>query len=50
MEFLDIIRVSSDKYLIRFWNYQGGKKEMIEISCSRFEYEKYIKKIDNDTR
>lgn len=41
MEFLDIIRVSSDKYLKRYWSCQGGKKEMIEISCSRFEYEKY---------
>lgn len=47
MEFIDIISITSNQFVKRYYVRKGGKKEVVEESCSRSDYFDYL---DNQTK
>jgi len=42
MEFIDIISITSNQFVKRYYVRKGGKKEVVEESCSRSDYFNYL--------
>jgi hypothetical protein len=42
MEFIDIISITSNQFVKRYYVTKGGKKEVVEESCSKSDYFDYI--------
>lgn len=46
MTFIDIISISPNEFVKRYYITKGGKKEVIEESCSRSDYFDYIDSLE----
>lgn len=49
MEFIDIISINSNEFVKRYYVTKGGKKEVVENSCSRSDYLDYLDKLEEST-
>lgn len=47
MEFIDIISITPNQFVKRYYVRKGGKKEVVEEACSRSDYFNYL---DNQTK
>lgn len=46
MEFIDIISITSNQFVKRYYVTKGGKKEVVEESCSRSDYFDYLDSLE----
>lgn len=46
MEFIDIISITSNQFVKRYYVRKGGKKEVVEESCSRSDYFNYLDSLE----
>jgi hypothetical protein len=46
MEFIDIISITSNQFVKRYYVRKGGKKEVVEESCSRSDYFDYLDSLE----
>ena len=42
MEFIDVISITSNQFVKRYYVRKGGKKEVVEEPCSRSDYFDYL--------
>ena len=47
MTFIDIISISPNEFVKRYYITKGGKKEVVEESCSRSDYFDYIDSLED---
>jgi len=47
MTFIDIISINSNQFVKRYYITKGGKKEVVEESCSRSDYFDYIDSLED---
>lgn len=47
MQFIDVISISPNEFVKRYYITKGGKKEVVEESCSRSDYFDYIDSLDD---
>ena len=46
MEFIDIISITSNQFVKRYYVTKGGKKEVVEEACSRSDYFNYLDSLE----
>ena len=50
MEFIDIISITANQFVKRYYVRKGGKKEVVEESCSRTDYFNYLDSLPKESK